>query len=165
MFSLRNQLRCTAAVAAMLVTGEVASAGWMGFRNDTSNTLVIQEAITDGKAPRFGRLQKLFSSETVRDTPQGTGQRQFLIFDANKPDKPLYTGNFPTPAKNENILYVIKSDGKGGLTVEAMKTPAGGGGAAMVPPSKKEPPTTKEPPKTPVPPPTIPAVPPKKKER
>jgi hypothetical protein len=163
MLLLHNRLRYTAAVAALMVIGEVASAGWMGFRNDTSNTLVIQEAITDGKAPRFGRLQKLFSSETVRDTPQGTGQRQFLIFDATKPDKPLYTGSFPTPAKNENILYVIKSDGKGGLTIEALKTPAGGGAAPAVPPAKKEP-ITKEPPKTPVPP-TLPAVPPKKKER
>jgi hypothetical protein len=158
MFSLRNQLRYTAAVAALVAIGDAASAGWMGFRNDTSNTLVIQEAISEGKAPRFGRLQKLFSSETVRDTPQGTGQRQFLIFDANKPDKPLYTGSFPTPAKNENILYVIKSDGKGGLTVEALKTPAGG--AAMVPPSKKEPPKSPT-----LPPTTGPGVPPKKKER
>ena len=128
----------------------------MGFRNDTSNTLVIQEAITEGKTPRFGQLQKLFSSETVRDTPQGAGQRQFLIFDASKPDKPLYTGSFPTPAKNENILYVIKSDGKGGLTIEAMKTPAGG---AVATPPKKEPPAT------PIPPPTVPTVPPRKKER
>src|SRR5262245_29660338 len=153
MFSIRNQLHYIGSAAAVLAVVGPVSAGWMGFRNDTSNTLVIQEAITDGKTPRLGRLQKLFSSETVRDTPQGAGQRQFLIFDANKPDKPLYTGSFPTPAKNENFLYVIKSDGKGGLTIEATKTPAG---AVAVPPPKNEPP------KSPMLPPTVP---PKKKDR
>ncbi|HVK10468.1 MAG TPA: hypothetical protein VM597_16995 [Gemmataceae bacterium] len=151
----RNQLRWTVAVAAMLATGQAASAGWMGFRNDTTNTLVIQEAITEGKAPRFGRLQKLFSFETVRDTPQAPGQRTFLIFDSNKPDKPLYTGSFPTPGKNENVLYVIKSDGKGGLVIEALKTPAGGAGL-VAPPSRKEPPKG---------PPTNPGIPPRKKDR
>lgn len=133
MFFLHNQLRWTLGLTvAVVATAAPLSAGWMGFRNDTPNTLVIQEAIPDGRAPRFGRLQKLFSSETVRDTPPTGGQRQFQIFDATKPDKPLYTGNFPCPAKNESVLYVIKSDGKGGLTIEALKVPA-----------KADPPTAK----------------------
>jgi hypothetical protein len=64
MFLLPNHLRCTVAVAIVLTTTEGASAGWMGFRNDTSNTLVIQEAITEGRTPRFGRLQKLLAMKT-----------------------------------------------------------------------------------------------------
>ena len=157
MFLIRNHLRWTFALAAVLSAVGTVSAGWMGFRNDTANTLVIQESIPTGGKVRPGRLQKLFASETVRDTPQASGQRQFQIFDSNNPDKPIYSGSFPTPDKNENILYVIKSDGKGGLTIEALKLPVG---AAM--PARKDVP----PPETPIPPaksPPVPPIPPKKK--
>jgi hypothetical protein len=100
-----------------------AAAGWMGFRNDTGATLVLQETV----ASRAGRPQKLFANETVRDTPPVAGaSRTFAIYDAGKPDKPLHSGRFPAPTASENVLYVIKSDGRGGLVVEAVKLPAGG---------------------------------------
>jgi hypothetical protein len=105
----------------LAVTGS-ADAGWMGFRNDTSATLVVQETVAAG---RPGKPQKIFANETVRDTPSAGAQRTFTISDPAKPDKPLYTGRFPAPAENENVLYVIKSDGKGGLVIDVVKTPAG----------------------------------------
>jgi hypothetical protein len=97
-------------------------AGWMGFRNDTSATLIVQETTPGGRA---GKPQKVFANETVRDVPPAGAQRTFTITDAHHPDKPLYTGRFPTPADSENVLYVIKSDGKGGLKIEALKSAAG----------------------------------------
>jgi len=107
----------------VLATAGPADAGWMGFRNDTSATLVIQETGAD----RPGKPQKVFANETVRDTTSAGAHRTFTITDPAKPDKPLYTGRFAAPADNENVLYVIKSDGKGGLLIEAVKTPAGVG--------------------------------------
>ena len=70
-----------------------ADAGWMGFRNDTSATLVIQETGRHSAKP-----QKVFANETVRDTPPAGAQRTFTISDSAKPDKPLYTGRFAGPA-------------------------------------------------------------------
>lgn len=93
----------------------------MGFRNDTQTTLIIQETAPVGKS---GKPQKLYTNETIRDMPSGTGgQRTFTISDAAHPDKPLYTGGFTCPATNENVLFVLKIDGKGGIVVEAVRTP------------------------------------------
>lgn len=110
------------APAICLAADTPAAAGWMGFRNDTSMTLVVQETVSAG---RGGKPQKIFANETVRDTPAAGAQRTFSITDAAHPGKPLYTGRFAAPAENENVLYVIKPDAKGGLSIEAVKTPVG----------------------------------------
>ncbi|MBO0699963.1 MAG: hypothetical protein J2P46_16315, partial [Zavarzinella sp.] len=89
----------------------------MGFRNDTGMTLVIQETV----GSRQGRPQKIFANETVRDTPPTAGAvRTFAIYESGQSDKPLHTGLFRAPTDSENLLYVIKTDGKGGLTIEAL---------------------------------------------
>lgn len=108
-------------VTVLAVSGR-AEAGWMGFRNDTSATLVLQETVATG---RTGKPQKVFANETVRDTPPAGTHRTFTITDPSRSDKPLYTGRFPTPAENENVLYVLQSDGKGGLNIQAIKSPTG----------------------------------------
>jgi hypothetical protein len=108
-------------LVVLAVSGPV-DAGWMGFRNDTATTLVVQESVSAG---RTAKPQKIFANETVRDTPPAGAQRTFTIVDPAKPDRPLYTGRFAAPADNENVLYVIKSDGKGGLTIDAIKSPVG----------------------------------------
>jgi hypothetical protein len=121
------------ALAFLVADPARAAAGWMGFRNDTASTLVIQETV--GSRP--GRPQKIFSNETVRDTPKSaTGLRAFAIYPSGKPDKPLYTGRFPVPETGENVLYVIKSDGKGGLRIEVLKTPAATGILKRVSPKR-----------------------------
>ena len=109
-------------LATLFAVAGPADAGWLGFRNDTSATLVIQETVSVG---RPGKPQKVFANETVRDASSAGPHRTFAIFDPAKPDRPLYTGRFPSPADNENVLYVIKSDGKGGLSIEAVKSPTG----------------------------------------
>ena len=101
-----------------------AFAGWMGFRNDTKDTIVVQETITVNGQSKQGKPQRLFTGEAVRDTQCVGPQRKISIFDPKTPNTPLYTGNVGCPAANENILYVIKSDGKGGITMEVIKTPS-----------------------------------------
>jgi hypothetical protein len=114
-----------------LMGAEPALAGWMGFRNDTKDTIVIQEILVVGGKPKAGKPQRLFAGEAVRDTQCVGAQRKIYIYDTKNPNTPLLTDDFRCPAANENILYVIKSDGKGGITVETVKT------AATVAPSKK----------------------------
>jgi len=110
-------------------------AGWMGFRNDTGMTLVVQETVTIGAATRQGKPQKIFANETIRDTPPaGTEKRMFAISESGKTDKPLFTGNFGCPAANENVLYVIKLDAKGGIVIDTVKTPVA---TPKKPPTKK----------------------------
>jgi hypothetical protein len=139
MFSALRHLRFAIVTAALLLVSDLARAdgGWMAFRNDTSTTLVIQEKVIVGTASRSGKPQKIFANETVRETPPvGGGQRSFTISESGRPDKPLYTGAFAAPAANENVLYTIKSDGKGGLIVEAIRTPIVSTSKSKVPPKR-----------------------------
>jgi hypothetical protein len=99
-------------------------AGWMSVRNDTKDTIIIQESTVIGGQPRLGRPQRLFAGEAVRDTPTVGAQRRISVFDPTNPNQPIYSGNFPCPAANENILYSIKRDPKTGISIEAVKSPA-----------------------------------------
>jgi hypothetical protein len=137
MFSALRHLRIAILAAALLLVTDPARAdgGWMAFRNDTGTTLVIQEMVSVGTGSRSGKPQKIFANETVRETPPlGGGQRSFTITEPGRPDKPLYTGAFAAPAANENVLYTIKSDGKGGLIIEAIRTPVVSTSKSKVPP-------------------------------
>jgi hypothetical protein len=96
-------------------------AGWLGFRNDTKEQLVVQETVVVNNAPRPGKPQALNSGDLVRDSQIGPGnQRKFTIYDPK--GKPLYTGMFPCPAADENILYLIKTDAKGAIVIEPIKS-------------------------------------------
>jgi hypothetical protein len=109
-------------VSTVLVDASAVFAGWMGFRNDTKDTIVIQETVVIGGQPRPGRPQRLFTGEAVRDTPPPGGQRRITVYDAATPNQPIYSGNFPCPAANENLLYCIKRDRKGGIAVDVIRT-------------------------------------------
>jgi hypothetical protein len=119
----------TLPLAVLLATGAMATdpaparAGWMGFRNDTTMTLLLQETVTVGKTSKDTKPQKIFANETVRDTPpSGSVQRKYSISDAAQPDKVLYSGQFSCPAASENVLFVIKTDSRGGIVIETIRT-------------------------------------------
>jgi hypothetical protein len=117
-------------VALLAADPARAAAGWMGFRNDTAGTLVLQETV----ASRPARPFKLYANETVRDTPPTAGAvRVYAVYDAAHRDKPLYTGQFRAPLGEENVLYVIKPDGKGGVKIETVRTPVTTGMSKKVP--------------------------------
>ena len=123
MLLISNTLRRFFACALLAITLAPSSAfcGWMGFKNDTGKPLIIQENYASG---RNGKPQKVFANETIRDTPPAAGViRKFTIYDANKPDLILATGNFPAPGENENLLYVIKLDAKGAISIEPIQNP------------------------------------------
>lgn len=109
------------AVTALLLGPASAFAGWMGFRNDTGQPVVVQETYATG---RTGRPQKIYANETIRDTPPAAGAvRKFTIYDAAKPGAVLASGTFPAPGATENILYVIKKDSRGAISIEPVQVP------------------------------------------
>jgi hypothetical protein len=108
----------------LIASASDLNAGWMGFQNETKETVVVQETIIVNGQQKPGRPQRLNTGEAVRDTQCQGVQKQIAIYSAKNTDVPLFTGKFPCPAVNENVLYIIKPDGNGGITVEPKKTPA-----------------------------------------
>lgn len=96
-------------------------AGWFGFRNDTKEQVVVQETIVVNGIARPGKPESLNSGDSVRDSQScPSNQRKFTIYDPK--GTVLYSNTFPCPAMNENILYLIKKDMKGKITVEPVKS-------------------------------------------
>jgi hypothetical protein len=126
------RLSCLLGLSVAIAGNARADAGWMGFRNDMKDTIVIQETLVINGQNKPGRPQRLFTGDAIRDTQFVGPQRRISIFDLKNTKQPIYTGNFNCPAANENLLYCIKSDGKGGVTIEVIKTPA----APNTPPKK-----------------------------
>jgi hypothetical protein len=126
MFLSLRYFGCCSLLGVFIALTDASSvfAGWMGFRNDTKDTIVIQETVNIGGQPRLGRPQRLFAGEAVRDMAPVGGQRRINVFDPANPNQPIYSSNFPCPGANENILYSIKRDAKGGISIEAVKIPA-----------------------------------------
>ncbi len=123
--TVASRLLWKACLAAGLLFAASAdlNAGWMGFQNETKETIVVQETIVVNGQPKPGRPQRLNTGEAVRDTQCQGAQKKITIYDAKNTKTPLFTGNFPCPGANENVLYIIKPDGNGGITVEPKKTP------------------------------------------
>jgi len=118
---IRTLLPCFLAIFMM---GELtcAQAGWMGFRNDTAKTIIVQELVPTSSGSKPGLSQKIFANETVRDSSTRSGvKRTFTICEASKPDKAIYTGQFSVPSEDENVLFILKSDGRGGIMVEVVR--------------------------------------------
>jgi hypothetical protein len=120
---------CFLGIALTMARADVVLAGWMGYKNETNDAIVIQETIVVNGQQKPGRPQRLEAGQSTRDTQcQGT-QKQISIFNPKNPNTALFTGNLACPGVNENILYIIRSDGKGGITLQPVKAP-------VVPPKK-----------------------------
>jgi|GEM_PF-7122325 len=101
-----------------------SSAGWMGFRNDTTATLLVQETVKVNDKPLLGRVQKLIFGESVRDNSKGEHvEREFSIYDSRNPKVPLIVQKFPCPKPEENIIYALSFDAAGNLEWKAISSP------------------------------------------
>ncbi len=106
-------------MAWLLLSPQLSLAGILGFKNETSGTLEIQE-VRPGPLVRLGKAIKMIASETFSDTASTGTERRFIITDGK--GKVLFYGYVQTPSARENIIYLIKPDGKGGIKLEPTRT-------------------------------------------
>jgi len=118
--SKKAQLGLIVAIC-LLVTPQVSFAGILGFKNETTITLTIQE-VQPGPVIRLGKAIKMIATETFSDTSSSGTTRRFKITDDK--GKELFDGYVQSPGGKENITYSIKSDGKGGIKLEAVRSGA-----------------------------------------
>jgi len=122
-FPINNFWRINlAGILLVLLFTAQTNAGWMGFRNDTKDTLVVQEIFVVNGQQRPGKPQRLFAGEVVRDAHCNGGARTISICDPKNPNVVLWSGALGCPPANENVTYVIKIDARGGIVIETQKT-------------------------------------------
>jgi hypothetical protein len=101
----------------LLVFTEMALAGWVTIKNQTGQTLVIQETFVVAGQSRRGKPIQLVAGETVREFLPLPIVKNVEIYDPKNPSRPLWTGKLP--CKNDNQTYVLSSV-NGQITVQAI---------------------------------------------
>lgn len=69
-----------------------ARAGWITIRNDTKQTLVVQEVTTVNGKTKPGKAIKLLPGESVRENKSKAGSKSIVVYDPAQPDTPLLRG-------------------------------------------------------------------------
>jgi hypothetical protein len=104
MFPARRKLFAfaLAVVATCAFTG-VANAGWVTFKNDTKNAIVVQEVvIVNGKQVR-GKPTKLLAGESFREFQNTAGVKSYEIYDTSTPPTGLWKGNLSCKADSQTF--------------------------------------------------------------
>jgi hypothetical protein len=97
------------AIAAVLACPGSVEAGWLTIKNDTCQTIAVQEtAIVNGKVRR-GKPTNLLAGETLREYIPGPTTKTIDVFDLQKPRQPLWSGSLNCP--DEMQTFSISSAG------------------------------------------------------
>ncbi|HLW64423.1 MAG TPA: hypothetical protein VKS79_03825 [Gemmataceae bacterium] len=100
--------RRIAFVAALLLglvaTGSVRADGMIGYKNDTTYTIVVQSSIVVNNVERKGKPQMLYPGEVALDGQVGTGTRRITIYDPKSYDPKKAN----TPLHQEDVI--LKKD-------------------------------------------------------
>jgi hypothetical protein len=101
----------------LLLGIEVAWAGWVTIKNQTGQTLIIQETFVVAGQARRGKPIQLVAGETVREFLPLPTVKNVEIYDPKNPNRPLWSGKLS--CKNEDQTYILSSV-NGQITVQAI---------------------------------------------
>lgn len=96
-------------VAACLVSSSTSFAGWVCIKNDTKQTLIIQE-VTDGLIFKRGKVVRLLPGEVYREFQTQAGEKKIQIFDSRALTKPVYQGKMTWHAEDLMLKVETKTE-------------------------------------------------------
>ncbi|MCS7020694.1 MAG: hypothetical protein NZ703_05820 [Gemmataceae bacterium] len=91
----------------LLLCAEIAVAGWITIKNQTGQTVILQETFVVAGQPRRGKPIQLVAGETVREFLPVPTVKTVEIYDPTNPQRPLWSGKLS--CKNDVQTYVITS--------------------------------------------------------
>ncbi len=108
-------------VVLMVAAGGLeAWAGWLTLKNQTNQTVVVQELYTVAGQKRRGKVIQLHAGETLRQFVPAPMVKQIEIYDASNPGQPLWNGSLSCVRAHQSYAIVSKS---GKIAVEEELTP------------------------------------------
>ena len=119
-------LRCyllplLAALLATTANANVATAGYITFRNDTDKTIVIQETVIQNGQVKRLKPVRLLPGESIKQFEGTPGPKTYEVYDAQSPSRPLQTASLRVTEANQ--LFSVSSDGKGVVVREVATLP------------------------------------------
>jgi hypothetical protein len=116
----RRVLTHLAALMVLLGCAGFADAAWVTIRNDTKQAIVVQETIVVNGKPKRCRPINLLPGETLRESIPGPVTKQYEVFDAQNPNKSLWSGSLN--CKDETQTFSV-SGTAGKLIVTPVANP------------------------------------------
>jgi hypothetical protein len=123
-------LSLTATLLATAGSARAADGGWITFKNNTHQVVVVQEMVVCNGVTKRGKPIRLLPGETLREFQATPAVRKFEVFDGHNPGKPLFSGNLNCLAAQQT--FSITSDGKA-VTIAPTPIVRASGGTEPVP--------------------------------
>jgi hypothetical protein len=131
--SLRTRLLAvTATLLAVAGLTGAADGGWITFKNNTQQVVVVQETVVCNGVTKRGKPIRMLPGETLREFQATPAVRKYEVFDGRNPGKPLFSGSLNCLASQQT--FSIASDGK---TITVTPTPVVRASGQSEPPPKK----------------------------
>lgn len=112
--------RLVAGAIGVLWVASAAQAGWFTLRNDTHETIVVQETITVNGQVKRGKPTSLLPGEKLREFLPGPTVKNIEVFPPDKPNQPTWTGSLD--CKDERQTFSITGC-SGHVKVEPVSCP------------------------------------------
>jgi hypothetical protein len=101
---------CLAAIVAVLVVcgfAGASSASWITIKNETGQTIIVQESVVVNGHVRRGKAKTLLPGETLREFLPGPTVKRVEVLDALQPTHSLWCGNLS--CKDANQVFSVSS--------------------------------------------------------
>jgi hypothetical protein len=116
---LRSRLlTLLATLLAVAGSAGAADGGWITFKNNTQQVVVVQETVVCNGVTKRGKPIRMLPGETLREFQATPAVRKYEVFDGRNPGKPLFSGNLKCLGAEQT--FSIASDGK---TISVTPTP------------------------------------------
>ena len=90
-------------ILALLVAASPAQAGWLGFRNETTQPIIVRRASVVKKEIHLGKPVVLYPGEISWDSVARTGAKRIIVYDARK--RPILQTNI-TCGKDDQFFGI-----------------------------------------------------------
>src|SRR5438477_12722324 len=108
MFRWAEDLRIlsVALLATVLSSAAADAAGLVGYRNDTTQAVVVQSSVTSNGRTSLSKPQTLYPGEVALDNLAFVGTRRITVYDAKNNKTILFQGDV---TNSDDALYSIQS--------------------------------------------------------
>jgi hypothetical protein len=98
-----------AVLACNLTSADTAAASWVTIKNDTGNTIIVQNVVVVGGQVKRGKPTTLLPGESLREFVPGPVSKQVEVFDATNPNATMWTGTLACKEQSQAFSVAVEA--------------------------------------------------------